>query len=73
MMVEGTEDNSSRYYQDEFSVTINDDVKIFKGNFSTTYQDLKVGDKVRIYYNNGVLETKPARIPDTTAIEVLSE
>ncbi len=73
MMVEGTEENSSRYYQDEFSVTINDDVKIFKGNFSTTYQDLKVGDKVRIYYNNGVLETKPARIPDTTAIEVLSE
>lgn len=73
MIVEGTEENDKSYYQNEFSITISDDVKIFKGNFSTTYQDIKVGDKVRIYYDDGILETHPARIPGTTAIEVLSK
>ena len=73
MIVEGTDDNDSYYSRNEFTVSINDDVKIFQGSFSAKYDEIKVGDKVRIYYNNGVLETKPARIPGTSAIEILKK
>ena len=71
MLVEGTDENSDNYYKQEFSVAITDDVKFTLGSFSAKYDEVKVGDKVKVYYNNGVLETKPARIQDVTVIEII--